>query len=79
MNSDEIQSAVTKLVIMALTGVATKYGIDGSTLMTMAAGVGAAAAFIYGVYQHWNMTKVPEKSMVTVPGASASVVATAAK
>ena len=79
MNSDEIQSAITKLVIAMMTGVATKYGMDGNTLTMIAAGVGAFAAFLYGVFQHWNMTKVPEKSMVTVPGASAPVIATAVK
>ena len=77
MNSDEISSLVTKIALSFLTGIATKYGIDGAVVPTLAAGAGALAALLFGVYQHWNMAKVPEKSMVTVPGATAPVVATA--
>ena len=77
MNSDEIQSLVTKVALSLLTGVATKYGLDGNLVATLASGAGALAALLFGVYQHWNMAKVPEKSMVTVPGASQAVVATA--
>ncbi len=77
MNSDEIQSLVTKIVLSLCSGLAAKYGIDGNVAATLASGAGALAAIAFGVYQHWNQTKVPEKSMVTVPGATTAVVATA--
>ena len=67
MNSDEIQSLVTKLVLSACSGLAAKYGVDGNALGMVASGAGALAAILFGVYQHWNMKKVPETATVT-PG-----------
>ena len=67
MNSDEINSLVTKIVLSVLsvwlgTGIATQ-----SQEQTIAAGIGALAAIAYGTYMHWNMKKVPENSIVTLP------------
>ena len=72
MNSDEIQSAVTKIVISILTWVAARYlppDLSASLtafLPTIAAGLGALAAFAFAVYTHWNMKKVPETAKVTL-------------
>ena len=77
MNSDEISSLVTKIVLSLCSGLAAKYGVDGNVVATLASGAGALAALAFGVYQHWNMAKVPEKSMVTVPGSATPVIATA--
>ena len=64
MNGDEIQALVTKLVLGAFS---TGFGAALATQSqetAIATGLGALAAIAYGVYSHWNMRKVPEKSVV---------------
>jgi hypothetical protein len=67
MNSDEIQSLVVKVLIMILTATATALHLspDSSSIATAAADLASLGAFAYGVYIHWNMRKVPEKSIIT--------------
>ena len=64
MNSDEISSLVTKIVLSLCSGLAAKYGVDGNVVATLASGAGALAALAFGVYQHWNLKKVPETATV---------------
>ena len=68
MNGDEINSLVTKLV---LTGMSAWLGTSVATQsqdQAIAAGAGALAAMIWGVYSHWNMKKVPETAVVVTGG-----------
>jgi hypothetical protein len=62
MNSDEIQSLIVKVLLMILTPLGTKFGIDGNTVAAIAAWAASGAVLGYGVYSHWNMKKVPENS-----------------
>jgi uncharacterized membrane protein YebE (DUF533 family) len=64
MNSDEIKSLIVKVLIMVLTPIATKYGIDGDAVASGAAAVASLAVLGYGIYDHWNMKKVPETAQV---------------
>lgn len=67
MNSDEIKSLIVKVLIGVLAPLATKYGIDGNTLASVASAVATLAVFAYGIWDHWNMKKVPENSKVLPP------------
>jgi hypothetical protein len=64
MNSDEIQSLVTKLVVMVLSSMSGAAAMNNSQVTAIATGAGAVAAVLFGVYQHWNMKKVPENAVV---------------
>ena len=64
MNSDEIQSLVTKLVVMVLSSMSGAAAMNNSQVTAIATGAGAVAAVLFGVYQHWNMKKIPEKAVV---------------
>jgi uncharacterized membrane protein YfcA len=70
MNSDEIQSLVTKLVVMILSSMSGAAAMNNSQATAIATGAGAVAAVLFGVYQHWNMKKVPEKAVVVLPPAT---------
>jgi hypothetical protein len=65
MNSDMIDAAVTKIVASLLAGYTGDAIASGSEKQAIAAGIGALAAVLYGVYRHWNMRKVPATSVVT--------------
>lgn len=69
MNTDEIGSAVRKLLVVAFTGLATKYHIEGNTITAIAADVVDLGTIIWGIYAHWNMVKVPEAAAPTVAAA----------
>lgn len=77
MNQDEIKSLIIKLLLTALAPLATQLHIDGNTITAIATDIATLAVLLYGVYDHWNQTKVPENSMVTVPGSNQAVIATA--
>lgn len=62
MNSDEIQSLIVKVLLMVLTPLGTKFGIDGNTVAAVAAWIAGGIVLGYGIYSHWNMKKVPENS-----------------
>lgn len=77
MNQDEIKSLIIKVLLMVLTPLAAKFHADSNTLPAFASDIADAIVLGYGTYDHWNMAKVPENSMVTVPGATTPVIATA--
>ena len=60
MNNDEIMSLTRKLLVMALTAVATKLHLDQSQVPAIAADLADLGVIIWGVAAHWNMVKVPE-------------------
>lgn len=64
MNSDEIQSLIVKVLLMILTPLGTKFGIDGNTVASVAAWLAGGVVLGYGIYAHWNMKKVPEKAII---------------
>lgn len=70
MNSDEIQSLIVKVLLMILTPLGTKFGIDGNTVAAIAAWLAGGLVLGYGIYSHWNMKKVPENSTVLLPGSN---------
>jgi hypothetical protein len=70
MNSDEIRSLIVKVLIAVLGPIATKYGIDGNTVASVAAWIGTGAVLIYGIYDHWNQRKVPENAVVLPAGSN---------
>lgn len=47
---------------MVLTSVATKYHIDGNTVVAIATDIVDLGVVGWGVYAHWNMKKVPENA-----------------
>lgn len=63
MNSDEVKSLIVRILLVALGPLATKYGIDGNTQTAVALWLATGVVLIYGIYDHWNMKKVPEKSI----------------
>lgn len=65
MNSDEISALVTKIVVGLFSMGMGASVVTQSQGAAIATGLGAVAAVLFGVYQHWNMRKVPEKSIVT--------------
>lgn len=68
MNSDEIKSMVTRIIIVACSGLATKYGVDGNTLAALAGAIATLAAFGYGVWENRGKKKVPvEATAVVLP------------
>jgi hypothetical protein len=66
MNKDEIQSLIVKVLIMVLTSIATAMHMtpDASSIATAAVDIGSLGMLAFAVYQHWNMKKVPETSIV---------------
>lgn len=67
MNADEVKSNVTRLAIGGLGFLAGRYHLSGEQVAAIASDAGMAAAFLFGVYQHWGMKKVPELSRVVGP------------
>lgn len=65
MNSDEIKSLAVKILLLAITPLATKFHIDGNTAGAAASDVADLVVLGYGVYDHWNMKKVPETAKVS--------------
>ena len=68
MNPDEINALVTKIAAMVFTSWGTAAGINGANEQALAAGLGALAAVVWGIYSHWNMKKVPEGATVVGGG-----------
>ncbi len=75
MNSDEIKTYATKIVIAAMTWLAARYlpadagAAVSAYVPTIAAGLVAAGAFIYAAYRSTNMKLVPEDSTaLKMPG-----------
>lgn len=66
MNSDEIKALIIKVLIMILSPLAAKYGIDGNVLASAASAVATLAVLAYGIYDHWNMRKVSENAKVVI-------------
>ncbi len=64
MNSDEIQSAIVKVVCMAGAGWAGAHGIGTDQLSGTAGAFLSLVSLGYGIYSHWNMKKVPETATV---------------
>lgn len=67
MNSDEVKSNITRAAGIGLAWAAGRYHLSSDSVglvMSDVGYVGSAAAFIYGVVQHWNMKKVPETAKV---------------
>jgi len=65
MNSDEIKSLAVKILLLAITPLATKFHIDGNIAAAGASDVADLVVLGYGIYDHWNMKKVPETARVS--------------
>jgi hypothetical protein len=64
MNSDEIISLIVKLIVAMLsTWFGAAIASDQQTT-AIATGIGAAITIGVGIYNHWNMKKVPETATV---------------
>lgn len=65
MNEDEVRSAVVKILIVLLTALATALHIQlgAANIQAMAADLGGLIIVWYGIYDHWNMIKVPEQDV----------------
>lgn len=61
MNSDEIKSLAVKIALVVLSPLAAKYHISGDTVTAIVIDLVDAGVLAYGIYDHWNMVKVPEK------------------
>lgn len=70
MNSDEIRSLIVKVLILTLGPMATRFGIDGNTVASVASWAAAGVVLAYGIYDHWNQRKVPENSVVLSAGSN---------
>lgn len=67
MNADEIKSNITHFAGIMLAWAAGRYHLSSdqvSAMMSDVGYIGAAAAFVYGMYAHWNMKKVVETAKV---------------
>ena len=64
MNKDEVISLVTHMATLLLSGGATSAYVSGDQATAIASGLGAAIGVGIGVYNHWNMKKVPETAIV---------------
>ena len=64
MNKDALISILTKVVLAAATGVLGS-SMSQADATSIASGAIALAAFLYGVYQHYGMRKVPQGAVVT--------------
>ena len=71
MNSDEIASLLRKIIlaVAASTGGATF--VSGNDAASIASGLVSIGTIAWGVYEHWNMKKVPENT-VAIPVTKAS-------
>lgn len=68
MNSDEIKSSIARAAGIVLGWAAGRYHLDPTqvgAIMSDVGYLGAAAAFVYGLFNHWNMKKVPETAKVS--------------
>lgn len=70
MNNDEIRSLIVKMLIMVLSPLGTKFGIDGNTVAAIATWAASGLVLAYGIYDHWNMRKVPETATVLPAGSN---------
>lgn len=68
MNRDEVKSLAVKVGLVVFSGLASKYHISGQTVAAIISDVADLGFLVYGVYDHWNMRKVPEHAKV-VPNA----------
>jgi len=59
MNSDSAVSALTKLVLALASGYLGAHNVDVTQLPGAISAAVALGSFAFGVYQHWNMIKVP--------------------
>ncbi len=62
MNKDEVRSLIVKLLIMGLTALASALHqqLGADAISAIAADLADLAVLAYGIYDHWNMRKVPE-------------------
>lgn len=65
MNQDEIKSLLVKVALVVLSPLAVKFHTDGSTISAIVTDLADAGILLFGVYDHWNMKKVPETAVVT--------------
>ena len=63
MNVDEVKSLVTILVTSGLSGATVHAYLSGQDIASTVSALATLAGVAYHVYQHWNMVKVPEKSV----------------
>lgn len=59
MNQDAVKANVTRLAVGVLGFLAGRYHLSGDEILAYSADIGTIVAFLYGVYSHWNMVKVP--------------------
>lgn len=67
MNKDEIESLIVKMLLMGLSPLAVQLHLDQNTTAAIATDVADLLVLGFGVYQHWNMKKVPETATVIPP------------
>lgn len=72
MNPDEVKSLLVKMFVMIFTALATSLHMNaGSDLVSQIPAFSADLADLItvgiGVYLHWNMKKVPERAVVSMP------------
>lgn len=75
MNSDAIKSNITRAAGIVLAWAAGRYHLSPDqvgAMMSDVGYVGSAAAFGYGVYQHFGMKKVPEAAVAVIPPVGAN-------
>lgn len=60
MNSDEIQNALTHVLVAMGAAWAASHGIDSATFSSLVGAAVALGAGIYSVINHWNKIKTPE-------------------
>lgn len=67
MNPSEANNAIT-LGVAVFGPILARWGVDSSTIGSLAAGAVTAApaigAALWGIYSHWNMVKVPETATI---------------
>jgi hypothetical protein len=65
MNSDEIAALVKSIANTILTTGAVAAYVNGQQAAALAAGAGALATIVYGIYTRWNQRLVKETAVVT--------------
>ena len=76
-NNDEIEHYIVLALVSALTGIATKYGVDGNTLTMICSGIAAAVVAGISIYRRTNMKVVSETSTaIELPPNAAKAAAT---
>lgn len=62
MNNDEIKAVIIKALIVGLSALAAALhqNLGATSISAVATDLADLLVFGYGVYDHWNMKKVPE-------------------